>query len=382
MSAHRSLAIARMPLIAGIPPLERSLASAVQARLDDLTKPRGSLGRLEALAMQLALISAAAGRGLRPQVDPARIYVCAADHGVAAQGVSKFPQAVTARMVQNFLSGGAAINALTASAGVQLVVVDAGVRDVVLPDAQNLVRCKIREGTADISRGPAMTTDECLRALELGYELAGQAAQEGCRVVGTGEMGIANTTPATALYCAFLGLPPELITGPGTGLDPQEVRAKAGIIRRSLEVNDQAAASGDPLHVLAALGGLEIACLAGLILGSAARKLAVVVDGFISTAAYVAAWKIQPLVRDYVFFAHGSAEPGHRIVLEHLGARPILDLDMRLGEGTGAALAIPILRAAAAMYSDMATFSGAGIDQANTGAARRDVAPAETASHD
>lgn len=363
MAAFASPSIRRLPMLAKITPLDLSLVPAVQAHLDSLAKPRGSLGRLEALAMQLALINAAADMGLRLQVDPARIYACAADHGVAARGVSKFPQAVTAQMVQNFLSGGAAVNALAASADVQLFVVDAGVCGTEFPDAPNLVRCKIRQGSADISQGPAMTAAECLRALELGFELAAQAAKDGCRVVGTGEMGIANTTPATALYCAFLGLAPELITGPGTGLDQQGVRAKARIIRRAVDVNSQAVRSADPLQVLAALGGLEIACLTGLILGGAAHKLAVVVDGFISTAAYVAAWKIHPVIREYVFFAHASAEPGHRIVLKHLAARPILDLDMRLGEGTGVALALPILRAAAAMYMNMASFTRAGIDQ-------------------
>jgi nicotinate-nucleotide--dimethylbenzimidazole phosphoribosyltransferase len=351
-----------------VSPLDRSLAPAIQAHLDNLTKPRGSLGRLEDLALQLALISATAGRGPLPQTDPARIYTCAADHGVAARGVSLFPQEVTVQMVRNFLDGGAAINVLTASAGVDLMVVDAGVKGAVFAQSPRLVSHKIREGSADISQGPAMTEAECLHALELGLALAVQAADEGFRTVGTGEMGIANTTAATALYCAYLGLEPEMITGPGTGLDQSGIRRKAHVIRQSLDANQEAVASSDPLRILAALGGLEIACLAGLILGAAGHKLAVVVDGFISTAAYVAAWKCQPLVREYVFFAHGSAEPGHRIVLEHLDARPILDLDMRLGEGTGAALAIPILRAAAAMYTGMASFSQAGVTGDKSGA--------------
>ena len=357
-----------------ITPLDRALAPAVQAHLDGLTKPRGSLGRLESLAVQLALIGAAAGRGALPLADPARIYTCAADHGVADQGVSLFPRAVTGQMVRNFLNGGAAINIFCRAAGVDLAVVDAGVKGTVFPNAANLIRRKIREGTADISLGPAMTRNECLQAVELGLDLAAQAASEGFQIVGTGEMGIANTTSATALFCAFLGLAPEMVTGPGTGLDEDGVRRKARVIRTALEANREAVAGREPLRILAALGGLEIACLAGLILGAAARKLAVVVDGFISTAAYVAAWKCRPLVREYVFFAHGSAEPGHRIVLEHLDIRPILELEMRLGEGTGAALAIPILRAAAAMYTEMASFAQAGIaeqaDSAETAAGR------------
>lgn len=333
----------------------------IQTHLDNLTKPQGSLGRLEFLAMRLALISAAAGRGPVPQVDPARIYTCAADHGVAAQGVSLFPQEVTAQMVLNFLGRGAAINALTACADVDLVVVDAGVMGPAFPESPGLVRRKIREGTADMSQGPAMTEDECLQALELGFSLASQAASEGFRVVGTGEMGIANTTAATALYCAYLGLDPEMIAGPGTGLDQAGVRRKAQVIQQALSVNHEAVASSDPVRILAAVGGLEIACLAGLILGGAYHKLAVVVDGFISTAAFVAALKCSPPAQDYVFFAHGSAEPAHRLILKQLDARPILDLDMRLGEGTGAALAIPVLRGAAAMYNNMASFTQAGV---------------------
>lgn len=344
-----------------IAPLDQSLIPIVQEHLDNLTKPQGSLGRLESLALQLALISAAAGRGLAPSADPARIYTCAADHGVASQGVSLFPQEVTAQMVRNFLNKGAAINALTTSCGVDLKVVDVGVKGTTFADAPGFMQHKIREGTADLSQGPAMTEDECLQALQLGFYLASQAAQRGFRVVGTGEMGIANTTAATALYCAYLDLPPELITGPGTGLDQNGMRHKALVIRRALKVNHKDVASSDPIRILAAVGGLEIACLAGLILGGASHKMAVVVDGFISTAAYVAAWKCQPLVREYVFFAHGSAEPGHSIVLEHLDVRPILDLGMRLGEGTGAALAIPVLRAAAAMYNEMASFTQAGV---------------------
>lgn len=347
--------------LTAITPVDQTTAPAIQAHLDNLTKPRGSLGRLESLAMQLALISKAAGLGPFPQADPARIFTCAADHGVAAQGVSLFPQEVTVQMVCNFLDKGAAINALTASSGVDLVVVDVGVKGPDFPETPGLMRQKIRAGTADMSQGPAMTEVECLQAMELGFGLAAQAASNGYRVVGTGEMGIANTTAATALYCAYLGLAPEMITGPGTGLNRDGMRHKAGVIRQALEVNHQAVASPEPLRVLAAVGGLEIACLAGVILGGACHKLAVVVDGFISTAAYVAAWKFQPLVRDYVFFAHGSAEPGHRIVLEHLGVQPILDLEMRLGEGTGAALAIPVLRAAAAMYNTMASFTQAGV---------------------
>ncbi|WP_459936037.1 nicotinate-nucleotide--dimethylbenzimidazole phosphoribosyltransferase [Desulfonatronum parangueonense] len=346
---------------AAISALDMSAAADIQARLDNLTKPRGSLGRLEDLALRLTLISLAAGRGDIPQADPARIYTCAADHGVAARGVSKFPQEVTRQMVANFLNGGAAVNIFTRTSGVELLVVDVGVKGADFPDSPSLLNRKIAQGTADLSAGPAMRSGECIQAVELGISLAGQAAKEGMRVVGTGEMGIANTTAATALYCAFLDLPPETITGPGTGLTEEEVRHKAGVVARALQVNHAELSAADPMRTLAALGGLEIACLSGLILGCARHKLAVVIDGFISTAAYVAAWKIHPSVGDYAFFAHGSAEPGHGVILNRLRVRPILDLGMRLGEGTGAALAVPILRAATAMYNDMASFATAGV---------------------
>ncbi|SDB40806.1 nicotinate-nucleotide-dimethylbenzimidazole phosphoribosyltransferase [Desulfonatronum thiosulfatophilum] len=346
---------------AAISALNKSATPDIQARLDNLTKPRGSLGRLEDLALRLTLISMAAGRGNLPQADPARIYTCAADHGVAARGVSKFPQEVTRQMVFNFLNGGAAVNVFTRSSDVELRVVDVGVKGADFADTPGLLNRKIAQGTADISAGPAMSLQECISAVELGISLAEQAANEGIRVVGTGEMGIANTTAATALYCAYLDLPPETITGPGTGLNEQEIRHKAGVVGRALQTNHVELPPADPMRTLAALGGLEIACLSGLILGCARRKLAVVIDGFISTAAYVAAWKIHPSVGDYAFFAHGSAEPGHSVILHHLRVRPILDLGMRLGEGTGVALAIPILRAAAAMYNNMASFADAGV---------------------
>jgi nicotinate-nucleotide--dimethylbenzimidazole phosphoribosyltransferase len=315
--------------------------------------------------MQLALINAAALRDPQlhptPQVDPARIYTCAADHGVALSGVSRFPQEVTAQMMHNFLNGGAAINVLTRCSGVELMVVDAGVKGSDFPATPLLTRHKIRQGTANIRNGPAMSLTECTRAVELGIHLATQAAQDGVHTIGTGEMGIANSTTATALYCAYLGLAPDKITGPGTGLNEQGIRHKASVVTSALRANHVALNASDPLCILAAVGGLEIACLTGLILGGAWHKLAVVVDGFISTAAYVAAWKMHAAVKDYVFFGHGSAEPGHQVVLDHLSAQPILNLSMCLGEGTGAALAIFILRAAGAIYNNMSSFASAGI---------------------
>jgi len=224
-----------------------------------------------------------------------------------------------------------------------------------------LVQAKVMPGTANMAEGPAMTEEQCLRALLLGAGLADKAASEGYRTLGTGDMGIANTTPSTALYCAFMGLTPEEVTGPGTGLNAEGVARKAKVIARAMQANKAALDSGDPVAVLAALGGCEIACLAGLILGAAANRMAVLVDGFISSAAFVSAWKINPAVLDYCIFSHASAEPGHQKVMRDLGAKPLLDLGLRLGEGTGAALALTVLRAGAAIYNEMATFAQAGV---------------------
>ncbi len=347
-------------LLEDITPVDHALAAPGQERLDSLTKPRGSLGRLEETALRLYMIQG----GAHPSADPAVIFTCAGDHGVAAEGVSPFPQEVTRQMVANFLAGGAGINVLARQAGAELKVVDAGCAGGTFPEHPMLVQAKVAPGTANMAQGPAMTRQQCLQALLLGAGLARDAARRGCAVVGTGEMGIANTTPSTALYCAHLGLAPSLLTGPGAGLDSGGVSRKAAVIERALAVNAAAAASGDPLEVLAALGGLEIACLTGLILGGAAERMAVLVDGFISTAACVCAWKFAPATLDYCFFSHASAEPGHQEVMRALNARPLLDLDLRLGEGTGAALALMVLRASAAIFNEMATFAQAGVSGA------------------
>jgi len=347
-------------VLSAIVPVDQSLAPAGQAHLDSLTKPRGSLGRLEELALQLSLVQG----GRPPVADPSRVYVVAGDHGVAAEGVSLFPQAVTRQMVLNFLNGGAGINVLAKTAGAELFVVDAGCLGGDFGTHPNLVNGKVAAGTANLAAGPAMTEEQCLAALLLGVSLADRAAAEGVRVLGTGDMGIGNTTPSTALYCAYLGLDPAGMAGPGTGLDGAGVRRKVEVVRRGLAANAVAVASGDALAILAALGGHEIACLAGLILGGARNRQLVCVDGFISTAACVAAWKLAPAVADYVALAHASAEPGHRLALEKLGKRPLLDLGLRLGEGTGAALAMFLLRSAAAIYNDMASFASAGVSSA------------------
>jgi nicotinate-nucleotide--dimethylbenzimidazole phosphoribosyltransferase len=346
-------------VVAAIQPLDQSLAPTGQAHLDNLTKPKGSLGRLEDLALQLFLIQ----EGNAPQADPMRIYTVAGDHGVNDEGVSLFPQEVTRQMIINFLNGGAGINILADTAGAQLYVVDAGSCGGTYDEHPNLIQAKIAPGTANLAQGPAMTREQTLKALLLGIELADRALAAGVKVLGTGDMGISNTTPSTALYCAYLGLEPESMTGPGTGLDTNKVANKAAVIRKGLEANKDAVASGDPIDILAALGGLEIATLAGLIIGGAKNRQLISVDGFISTAAYTAAWKICPTVKEYCIISHASAEPGHKHAVAALGLTPLLDLGFRLGEGTGSACAMYLVRSAVDMYNKMATFADAGVSE-------------------
>lgn len=347
--------------VAAITPVDTSLAEKGQAHIDNLTKPQGSLGRLEELALQLFLVQ----EGQPPQADPMRIYTVAGDHGVNEEGVSLFPQEVTRQMILNFLNGGAGINVLAGTADAQLYVVDAGSCGGGYDEHPNLIQAKIAPGTANLAKGPAMTREQCLEALLLGIDLADRAAADGVKILGTGDMGISNTTPSTALYCAYLGLEPETMTGPGTGLDAEGVTNKAAVIKRGLTANKDVVDAGDPVGILAALGGFEIATLAGLILGGARNRQLVCVDGFISTAAYVAAVKICPTVKEYCVISHASAEPGHAKAVEELGLRPLLDLGFRLGEGTGAACAMYLVRSAADMYNKMASFADAGVAEAN-----------------
>lgn len=337
-----------------IQPADRSLAPAIQAHLDDLTKPQGSLGRLEEFVMRYGL----ATQQVKPPPPTCGIYCFAGDHGVADEGVSAFPKAVTPQMVSNMLAGGAAINVFSRHAGADLKVVDIGV-DADFADAPGLLKHKVARGTANLAKGPAMTLAQTRQALEIGIELAAQSRTRGITLLGTGDMGIANTTPATALFSAYLGLKPEEITGRGTGVNDEGLQRKIAAIDKGLAVNH--AALKDPLTTLAALGGLEIAGIAGLILGGAANRIPVVVDGFISTAGALAALKLAPAVADYVFFSHLSDERGHRVVMEALKIKPILDLNMRLGEGTGGALAMTLITAAIRMANEMATFSSAHV---------------------
>ncbi|MBF0587268.1 nicotinate-nucleotide--dimethylbenzimidazole phosphoribosyltransferase [Prosthecochloris sp. N3] len=340
--------------LSSIKGVDMSLSGAVQAHLDDLTKPKGSLGRLEEIVMKYAL-----ARGTdHPVLKKKKVFCFAADHGVAAEGVSAFPAEVTPQMVYNMLHGGAAINALASHAGADLDVVDMGVNHD-FDEHPALRRHKVRKGSANMAKGPAMTMEETLQAVMVGVALAREAHAEGYDLLATGEMGIANTTPATALYASLLDLPVEMITGRGTGIDDVTLGRKISVIKQALEVN--AGQLSTPLEKLAALGGFEIAGICGLVLGAASVGLPVVVDGFISSAGAVAALKMSCGVSDYLFFSHLSREQGHKTIMNRLGARPILDLDLRLGEGTGAALAMQVIEASVRVYDEMATFSSANV---------------------
>jgi nicotinate-nucleotide--dimethylbenzimidazole phosphoribosyltransferase len=312
---------------------------------DAKTKPRGSLGRLEELGCRLAGI-----RGFVPRTLDAVIVVAAADHGVAREGVSAYPQEVTAQMVANFAAGGAAVNVLARQAGARLVVVDAG---IAVPFEHESVRSvRLGAGTANLAEGPAMTAEQVRRGLEAAAALADELRD--VDVVALGDMGIGNTTSASALTAALLGVVASLVCGRGTGLDDAGVARKVETVRRALDVNR----ANDPLT---ALGGFEIVFLAGLALGCAANGTAVLLDGFITTAAALAATRIDPAVCDVLIASHRSPEPGHALVLDALGLEPLLDLELRLGEGSGAALALPLLRASVAILEEMATFDDAGV---------------------
>ena len=333
-----------------IGPLDESAMAAARAHLDRLTKPPGSLGRLETLVEQLAGITGSAS----PRIERPAVVVFAADHGVTAQGVSAYPSSVTAQMVANFEAGGAAINVLARAVGAKLVVIDVGVAGPELPQSS-----RIRSGTRDMTVEPAMTRDEALAAIGVGREVARGLGAEGCDAFALGEMGIGNTTAASAVASALTGRVPAEVTGRGTGLDDDAVRHKAAIIEAALQRHQPR--PDDPLGALAAVGGLEIAALVGAMLAVAEARIPVVLDGFITGAAALVARAIAPNIGPRLIASHRSAEPGHRIVLEQLSLEPLLDLDLRLGEGSGAALALPLIRSATLLRDEMATFDSAGV---------------------
>ena len=341
-------------VIETIPVPDDSWNERAWARLDSLTKPPRSLGYLEEIAQRLAVLQ----RTEKPSVPRKAIVLMAGDHGVTVQGISPYPSEVTAQMVANFAAGGAAINQLAKHAGAQVLVVDVGIANP-LPNAYGVVRARVANGTADMSQGPAMTRDETLAAIRVGIEEVAELAEDGLDLVGTGDMGIGNTTASAAITSVLACVDPAMVVGPGTGLDDEGVRHKVDVVRRAIEVNIP-----DPLDALDTLtkvGGLEIAGIVGVVLGAASLGIPVVSDGYISGAAALVALHMAPAVRPWLFASHLSAEPGHAVVLRALDVRPVLQLDMRLGEGTGAALAMEIMDAACAVMSGMATFDEAGV---------------------
>jgi nicotinate-nucleotide--dimethylbenzimidazole phosphoribosyltransferase len=330
---------------------DRALLSLLQKHLDNLTKPPGSLGRLEELARQFGLMR----HSTEPVLNKRAIFTFAADHGVSRAGVSAYPREVTAQMVFNFLSGGAAINVLCRHYGIQNVVVDVGV-DFDFPELAGLVSKKVSRGTENFHERPAMTEQQAIQSIEAGMQLA-----DGYDLIGTGEMGIGNTTPSAAILAVLAGVPVEEVVGRGTGVDDERLRHKTKVLQESLLRHKP-----DPnnaLDVLAKVGGFEIGAIAGLILGAASRRIPVVVDGFISGAGAMIATRLEPACRDYLFFSHLSRERGHKRMMEFFDARPILDLDLCLGEGTGAAIAMDVINAAVRIYNEMATFESASISK-------------------
>jgi nicotinate-nucleotide--dimethylbenzimidazole phosphoribosyltransferase len=346
-----------------IPSIDEEARRLARDRQDRLTKPAGSLGRLEVLSVDLA--------GMTGRIDPPLVhrvvFTLAADHGVAAEGVSAYPREVTAQMVLNFLAGGAAVNVLARLVGARVVVADLGV-DADLPNHPALRSLKVRRGTDSITRGPAMSLDEAQLAIAHGRQLVLDEMEHGLDVALTGDMGIGNTTASAALICALTGLDPQDVVGRGTGVDDAGLARKREAVRAALDVNAERIARG-PLDALAAVGGLEIAGLVGVIIEAASQRKPVLIDGFISGAAALAAARIAPGSTGYMIASHRSQELGHAAALQHLGLKPLFDLDLRLGEGTGALLALPLLDAAVRTLNQMATFDEAGVSDRERDAA-------------
>jgi nicotinate-nucleotide--dimethylbenzimidazole phosphoribosyltransferase len=342
--------------IANIKQLDGAAMAKARKRQDMLTKPAGSLGKLEDISVQLAGIY---GQAV-PKPEHKVIVLAAGDHGVAADGVSAYPQSVTAQMVLNFLGGGAAINVLARHVGARVVIVDAGVASA-LPSDTALISLSIGRGTANMTKGPAMSPEQARRCINEGIAIAAKEVDKGADMIGTGDMGIGNTTAASAITSVICGKTPLKVTGLGTGISEEQRKHKAKIIEQALAVNK--IDSTDGLDVLAKVGGFEIGVLAGVILGTAAARRAVVLDGFISGAAGLIAYTLCPRVKDYIIAAHMSVEQGHISALKHMGLEPLLDLKMRLGEGTGAALAMTIIEGASRCLAEMATFGEAGVSE-------------------
>ncbi len=345
--------------VKAIRPVNREWYETAQKHLDNLTKPPGSLGRLEEFARRLVAIT----ENNKPILDRKVIFTFAGDHGIVDEGVSAYPKAVTPQMVFNFLRGGAGINVLARHAGAEIVVVDIGVDfdfgEAVAHGDVPLRIMKVMKGTRNFARGPAMTREEAVKCIEKGIELAVGYAKKGCRMAGTGDMGIGNTTPSSAIASVLTGAPVREVTGKGTGISDGALERKIKVIEDAINLNRPD--PKDAIDVLSKVGGTEIGGIAGLILGAASKRTPVVIDGFISTAGALVAYTIEPSVSDYMFAAHNSVEKGHRAMLKTMGLEPVLDLGLRLGEGTGAALAMLMIEAGLKIYKEMATFREAGV---------------------
>ena len=353
-------------IIRAVKPLDEAIMNETRQHLDRLTKPQGSLAVLERMACQLAGVQGVA----KPKVPEKAVVLMAADHGVAEEGISAFPAEVTEQMVYNFVRGGAGINVLARHAGARLVLVDVGVKADLAEDLP-IQHCKIRHGTGNMRHGPAMDREEVLRALKIGVRVANELVDQGVRVIGLGEMGIGNTTASSAIVHVFTGIPISVVVGRGTGISDEFVIRKIRVIEEAVACNQPD--PGDAIDVLAKVGGLEIAAMAGVVIGAAARQTLVMLDGFIASAAVLAAYRLSPAVKPYLMASHLSEEPGHAVILRELGLTPCLRLNMRLGEGTGAALGMTILDAAVKILNEMATFeeaavsSGGSVEQPHDG---------------
>lgn len=334
--------------------LDDSLAENVRRRLDNLTKPPGSLGRLEELAARFVKITG----NENPLIKNRVIFTLAADHGVTDEGVSAFPKEVTSQMVYNFLKGGAGINVLAEHTGARVVVADVGVASDLEPQPGLIIR-KVGCGSGNIAKGPAMTEEEAVRAVESGIEIFFEEFEKGMDIAGTGEMGIGNTTPSSAITAVITQIPVEEVTGKGTGIDDKTLPRKIEVIKKAIGINNPDPEDG--LDILSKVGGFEIGGLAGIILGAASKRMPVVIDGFISGAAALIAYKLKPETKDYMIAGHASAEKGHRAILDYIGLEPVLDLGLRLGEGTGAALGISMVEAGVKILTGMATFEDARV---------------------
>jgi nicotinate-nucleotide--dimethylbenzimidazole phosphoribosyltransferase len=345
--------------LARIEPLKEEFFQKAQERLDNLTKPQGSLGRLEDFAKRYVAIT----ENLDPKIEDKFIFTFAGDHGIVEEGVSAFPKEVTKQMVLNFLAGGAGVNVLAKHVGVEVVVVDIGV-DYDFGSLEGLLGRKVAGGTRNMARGPAMSVEEAVNAINVGIDLADEYAGKGADIFGSGDMGIGNTTPSSAILAVISGKPVRTVVGRGTGIDDETLGKKIDAIERAININSPNPA--DPLEVLTKVGGFEIAGIAGLIIGAASKRVPTVIDGFISTAGALIAVKMNPLIKPYLFASHCSAEPGHRIMLEKVGLEPMLDLSLRLGEGTGAALGINLVDAGVKILTEMATFAEADVEEAIT----------------